>query len=824
MESVLAGLSTSKKKQNKALDSAIGHEDDDAMQSIFNNVDGHLGKIQGFRWHAEKTQKQQDLHLHEYRKWMSAYLRRKNESIPRNDGSSACNDLIIFTSDEAVMTQYINTYLVIAANQLKNTDGDEASIVALISRRASILFWLERLNSTSLDHNRLHRNTKDTLLYALKSLGFEQASLGSNVLYFGKNEMIDLIDFDTASSKTPEVAEQHHLAWVISWVCGVRPSSLGDDEFKWKDVTIAKTYDAHGVFNGGFAATICISFFKHRRDSMVKKTLRFTMLTPRDPKLIPFSPTYRILAILLRRKLLHDCETVHELMHGTRHHVTIKAEAHNQAVFLKAKMGGSGERGYADGSTLYSWRKNFANEVAEELGVDAAREFMGHAADSNILEKHYQDPNATVDFFGLVSGVGQDLDQVRESRSEALNVAGHALDVQARRKVVNEWLELQPTIIALRERGATSAASSELKSELQRLRKLAGAALLEHSRNESMQQRTSEDYLSALQRMKSGSSLIYDSIKERVAQSACDDDENYRDVDEEDVNGDREVDEGDGDAEAPNLITYVESFFTFMKVEGKTLGAGEPRKCQLCIEDDTVTGTSKTKLWANQSLHDRHVNGTFHNGFNTWCRRVALDLTSDGRFQCPYGCGRTYEQKRALISHVETGKLTSVKDRRIAAEHERLKVADGWYSATWRFDGAADALRQKTHEYDASRRSNSTFDENTNEGTIPTGISGTYASSSLVGKPTSLNGDMDGGIDNDSVGDAPDESVTTKGMTPLRSGSFMEEVSCNGRKRALVTDSRESGRKVSKKASTTQKVSKNASITDWFKAAGRGTR
>ena len=249
---VLSKLNTTKKPKGHVIDAALTGQDDVALRAIFDDVDEHLGKLQQHRWHSKKTQESQDLHLRQYRAWMSAYLQRRGDSsIQPNDGGSDCNDHNLFSSDEATMIKNLNTcvlhgprysmkhsdigsrYLLIVAKQMKASDEEQASIVALIQRRASILFWLERINSTPPDHDRLCKSTKGTLLYALKSLGFEQVSHGSDIKYFGKLEVMDLIDYDMKHSKTLEVAEQQHLAWVLSWVCGLRPSSLGDGQFCW---------------------------------------------------------------------------------------------------------------------------------------------------------------------------------------------------------------------------------------------------------------------------------------------------------------------------------------------------------------------------------------------------------------------------------------------------------------------------------------------------------------------------------------------------------------------------------------------------------------
>lgn len=47
-----------------------------------------------------------------------------------------------------------------------------------------------------------------------------------------KTSWFKLIDFDMNIATIVEVAEIHHLAWTLAWMCGgVRPSSLGGNGF-----------------------------------------------------------------------------------------------------------------------------------------------------------------------------------------------------------------------------------------------------------------------------------------------------------------------------------------------------------------------------------------------------------------------------------------------------------------------------------------------------------------------------------------------------------------------------------------------------------------
>ena len=96
-----------------------------------------------------------------------------------------------------------------------------------------MLFWIERLVNRAPKPDSLIDATKETMLYAVEKLGFQRVNAGSNVPYFGRADIIDLVDFDSKNSKFSDLAQQHHLAWTIAWACGVKPSSLGDAKFCW---------------------------------------------------------------------------------------------------------------------------------------------------------------------------------------------------------------------------------------------------------------------------------------------------------------------------------------------------------------------------------------------------------------------------------------------------------------------------------------------------------------------------------------------------------------------------------------------------------------
>jgi len=98
-------LDTTKHAKGKEIDRALISGDTALLDSVFDNIDGHLAKVSTHRWHSEAARLKQDLHLKEFRQWVSSYLRRKknDNSVHETDGLSACNDDKLFSREPGVM-------------------------------------------------------------------------------------------------------------------------------------------------------------------------------------------------------------------------------------------------------------------------------------------------------------------------------------------------------------------------------------------------------------------------------------------------------------------------------------------------------------------------------------------------------------------------------------------------------------------------------------------------------------------------------------------------------------------------------------------------
>src|SRR6266536_5355407 len=84
--------------------------------------------------------------------------------------------------------------------------------------------------------------------------------------FIGRYELAQLLAENTLQEPRLDVAESQHLAWVLSCICGVRPSTLGTSKGKkegkdfprWSDVTIKR-----GPMSGSFSIDIKFQLLKN---------------------------------------------------------------------------------------------------------------------------------------------------------------------------------------------------------------------------------------------------------------------------------------------------------------------------------------------------------------------------------------------------------------------------------------------------------------------------------------------------------------------------------------------------------------------------------
>ncbi|PSK51866.1 hypothetical protein B9Z65_3133 [Elsinoe australis] len=86
--------------------------------------------------------------------------------------------------------------------------------------------------------------SKDALGNAFRQITLPPAPTGPP--YIAKHDLFTLIEHDNDAVLPPNQAQQHHLTWLIGFVCGVRPDAIGivpgqpNRFLQWQDVEIAR--------------------------------------------------------------------------------------------------------------------------------------------------------------------------------------------------------------------------------------------------------------------------------------------------------------------------------------------------------------------------------------------------------------------------------------------------------------------------------------------------------------------------------------------------------------------------------------------------------
>ncbi|RDL29637.1 uncharacterized protein BP5553_10704 [Venustampulla echinocandica] len=786
---VLQGLTTAR-HSNKAesvltqlLDGTTVDEDGSILMAVWKGLDADYTAAKGYRWASAKTQQRQDRHLAEYRKWMTPLLAQSNPEIQLGkEVAPEANDRFLFpSSDDNRICDLVSKYLILAAGSLRSrSSGTRPTIKPLIGRRFSLLFWVNRLCNTPPPRYILMNGTNGAMYYALEKWNLQSSRLPK--VYFGKNELVHLLDFDMSTTTAVEVAEVHHLSWTLAWVCGVRPSSLGRGELnperfmKFRDISITRTYDCEGKFQGGFVCKTTFTYVKQKKtlDKNQIKSAVFPIFTPNDPQNIHLSPVYRLLVILLRRGYLEHYTSVDELLRGKHHSIKIKETALDLPIFIRSTPGGrqldlagiaataksftdymekrTHQTGYPEGSTMYAWRREAGTNISRHATIDKTRQFMSHKPGSSTFQLWYENEVFDLDVFAIASGEKQTTGIFNDTNSAAMLRADIVNQALQRKAVVDAWVEDQPSIQELRQDPSIDG-RRRLKVELQRLRRLGSRAVIKQARQEQEANRTMEDFTARARELKNPSKiflLISERAKEATqtdAQGFENEEENDEEDEINDVNRFRDLEDDVNDVEYAHqetklrgspgkakalessdtiemasvgegedadtlipIIGLVQSFMEYMLE--KRLAPNEPRACQLCQADVYVTPEHKAKLWKNAAMLQRHVDGTFHNGYSTWSRKMYHIHVDGEMWRCPYGCDRQYKTMEALTKHIK--KPWTGERRNITTLHDDKKREDGWYREDWESNDVPLEKRQARKRYSDSR-----YDEETGHVRLP---------------------------------------------------------------------------------------------------------
>lgn len=159
------------------------------------------------------------------------------------------------------------------------------------------------------------------------------AAAAPSKLYANKDDIKNLIEFVTYSDANVENAQQMVIAWLDSFICGVRPGTIAvsknrlDQFLRWEDIDISRTAD------GNFQVIITHKWLKGYREERLKP-LRFRVSGPQHAEDVMFSLPHRLVALALRRGILHDFRTVEELLESTKIKITIAPTALSDPVIL----------------------------------------------------------------------------------------------------------------------------------------------------------------------------------------------------------------------------------------------------------------------------------------------------------------------------------------------------------------------------------------------------------------------------------------------------------------------------------------------------------
>lgn len=630
--------------------------------------------------------------------------------------------------------------------------------------RTAIWYWCNAggLAPSPPAAHHFYKRTTETLQYIKSTIGFDKTQKKKN--YLGLNELIQLIEYDVCNDNFPEedstnspqmmytpniaVAEQQHVAWLLGYLCGIRPGSIAVSKFKsssetlsWKDIDIRRQLTADGIWHGQFLVKITFRYLKRTEDTKVDGTdLRMTILSPNTNPML--SLPHRLLVIALRRGLLRNYKSIEELMAGKEERVTFKPDALSlpvlyatsaRGLFLQNRPARSQALteyirsralwlGYEGSTTFYAWRRKFGTQIERAVGVEKARGAMAHAFSSKVYEQYYDQGLYDLDNTNILidNENGKNKAVLENTESLAVNRTIHLKNVKSRTKALNEFVENHTLVTEAVSKGT---APDDIKKIKKRLRKKALDALLRNEQEIQFQSRTIDEIHRRIKELREPSALtrmIDQRIKENerrnqknlepelLEQSA----EDFRDVEEE-------MDAGEVDLQNPtDIITpdidkciflpaTSKTFIAFMELLLEFAPKKPSTKCSLCLASPFRTQEEKEHDWVDQTKLARHMNGREHTPY--WEFRTKMIWFAceqkNKEFLCPYGCNNTYETFRTLIRHI---KEYSTHDD---YNHEMQKIKDGWYEENW----YGDQINKQKNKPTVRKRKQHNDMENYNE-------------------------------------------------------------------------------------------------------------
>ncbi|KAM0420799.1 hypothetical protein ACHAPT_011460 [Fusarium lateritium] len=410
--------------------------DPDAEESelfILNKDSKRLDDLaHGFRHMSLRMQLQQDAHLELYRGWVKVILRPTDtDNIDEHCFPAPSNGHEPFEK----LASQLRRFLVFA---LKNYR-------VLVHYRRSMEFWVVRkYRERQIEPpSRSWINGKMTEMMRFLQKEVNIRSLRSSQLNrsrVGTWELLMMMDFDMRETPCIELAECHHLAWVIGRVAAVRPGSLampsrqGDRHLPylvWGDLDIQRT-NVEGMFYVKMLIRNLKTNSVDPEKEVDDKTLALSFHSPKGQMTFELSAPHRILTIALRRGVLSGIDTLNDLFRGREKNIIIKDEFKDKPVLLKGAPRGMSvqpdqpmptgalteylklrgrKTGITESITFYSIRRNTAQELHRKVGADTTRAIMAHDPHSIAMEKYYTaDRTMLPDLTSLAIGDGDGID------------------------------------------------------------------------------------------------------------------------------------------------------------------------------------------------------------------------------------------------------------------------------------------------------------------------------------------------------------------------------------------------------------------------------
>ncbi|KAI0016172.1 hypothetical protein F4780DRAFT_760567 [Xylariomycetidae sp. FL0641] len=416
----------------------MGTADPDEFFDTLQKIQDQTEKAIGFRWHAVSTQKKQDRVLALYRQFIKGCQEL-------GDVSDDVIDKHCFPAEDQhsgfkTLTNQICWFLgMVNEKSVPRAISDEhISYSCLRDYRTALVFWIPRkyreLKQKVPDRNQLYNRITETMRYLTHQKGY-RGKQSPKKAHLGLAELAQLIDMDTRGSPCIELAECHHLAWVLGRTCALRPGSLGEPSAKdpmrapqhlvFRDIKVTR-----GTRKGEFNATVLIRNLKSSEVGLAEqgrpnKSIQFYINSPQNQNNLAFSFPHRLLVLALRRGALVGHETLDDLIDGHRQNITFKEEFLDKPVLLSGTHRGlsvdegvplsaaalteylrrRGRKiGFESDISFYALRRRAGTDFARALGTDRARELMAHDPDSRALELFYMDLRPTTDVAAIALG------------------------------------------------------------------------------------------------------------------------------------------------------------------------------------------------------------------------------------------------------------------------------------------------------------------------------------------------------------------------------------------------------------------------------------